>query len=188
MKKTRIKDIYIINDLFSKQEMDSIHECFASMSWGKDELSDNSYADIGNHGLGLPECTIAGRILTEKNNVLKKNIEKDFNCVVGEEEIGTIVEYVPGWTLPYHADCWSSLPTYAGYPSRDISSIVYLTGDFQGGSLLFPDLGVEIEPLAGSAVYFPSDEGHMHMVTEVKSGIRAACTGFWHILDKPESR
>jgi predicted 2-oxoglutarate/Fe(II)-dependent dioxygenase YbiX len=182
VKKTRIKDIYIINNLFSSEEMIKIQECLNSMEWSKDEFSDNKYVDLGKHGLGINECQETGFILHEKSNLIQKNIEQDFNCRVGEEGMGTIVKYSEGWVLPYHADCWSNLPTYSGYPTRDISSVVYLTGDFEGGSLLFPDLDIEIEPLAGSAVYFPSDEKHMHTVTEVKSGNRATCTGFWHIL------
>lgn len=184
MKKTKIKDIFIINNLFSKDELTKVHQCLELITWLDDPNSSNKYIDMGPQGPGIPECSYAADKLTEKNNVLKKNIEKDFQCTLADEGMGTIVKYAPGWTLNYHADCWSDLPTYSGHPSRDISSVVYLTDDFEGGTLLFPDLDIEISPLAGSAVYFPSDEQHMHTVTEVISGNRSTCTGFWHILDR----
>jgi len=176
MRKTKIKDIYILNNLFTYQEIKDVRLALDKSDWSDDELSPNSYTTI--------ESASENRILVEKNLILKNNIEQDFLCQVGEEGIGTVVRYEVGWTLEYHADCWSDLPTYTGYPSRDISSIIYLTDDFEGGNLVFPDLDIEIEPAAGSAIYFPSDEKHMHVVTEVKSGNRSTCTGFWHILSK----
>lgn len=176
MRKTRIKDIYILNNLFTDQELQSMSFIMDTCNWLDDEFSINKYVDVTSE-LGC-------QILQEKNSVIKKSIEEDFLCEVGEEGIGTIVRCVPGWELELHADCWSDLPTYTGYPSRDISSVLYLTDNFEGGNLVFPDLDIEIEPKAGSAIYFPSDEDHMHLVTKVESGNRSTCTGFWHILNK----
>lgn len=190
MRKIKIKDIYIIAGLFTHEELKTVHDCIGEAIWSDDELSDNQFFEVGEQGEILGEgssCRVASLILEEKNKIIKENIEKDFNCTVGEEGIGTVVRYTPGWTLEYHADCWSDLPTYSGLPSRDISSILYLTENFEGGSLVFPDLDVEIQPLAGSAIYFPSDEDHMHTVIEVESGDRSACTGFWHILNKEKN-
>lgn len=181
MKKTKIKDIFIINNFFSSSEIELLNKYLNAVNWKADGNSINQYADTNGDA---PECVGISSLLEQKNSFLKENIEKDFNCSLGEEAPGTIVRYAKGWSLPHHADCWSNLPTHGGHPSRDISSVIYLTGDFEGGSLLFPDLDIEIQPMGGSAIYFPSDENHMHTVTEVISGNRSTCTGFWHILDR----
>lgn len=185
MRKTRIKDIFIIHDLFTPEELSVVQECLQVVTWSPDLKSPNFFVDIGreqaDHSKILQDTT---RILELKKDLIKENMEKDFSCTVGDEGIGTVVKYHVGWTLEYHADCWSGLSTYAGYPSRDISSIIYLTENYEGGNLVFPDLDIEIEPCAGSGIYFPGDEEHMHEVTEVLSGDRSTCTGFWHILDR----
>ena len=184
MRKTRINDIFIINNFIDRYELDIIQECLSNVDWLPDEQSPNFYVNLTGHGDDEHVSDKAIRILQEKRDLLQRNIEQDFNCQVSEEGIGTIVKYHIGWTLELHADCWNELPTYAGYPSRDISSLVYLTDDFEGGNLFFPDLDIEIEPVAGSAIYFPGNNEHLHEVKELLSGNRATCTGFWHILNK----
>ena len=184
MRKTRIKDIFIVHNLITLDEMRVIHECLEKITWLPDTNSLNEHADIGRLGNkgGLWQTTSS--ILENKNFLIKENIEKDFSCKIGYEGMATIIKHHIGWTLEYHADCDTGISTYSGYPGRDISSILYLTENFEGGNLVFPDLDIEIEPSAGSVVYFPGDRKHMHEVTEVLSGNRSTCNSFWHILSE----
>lgn len=178
MRKISFDQIFLVLDLFTLDELNFVYNSLIDQDWHDDEYSSNKIMDLCR--FAEPEL---GNLLLGKMSVLKDLIENDFSCKVGKEDIGTIVNYKKGWSLHLHADKWSNLPTYAGYPSRDISSVIYLTDNFDGGNIEFPDKKVSIEPKAGSAIYFPSSEDHMHLVTEVRSGDRWACTSFWCKLD-----
>lgn len=181
MRKISFGKIFIVLDLFSAQEINLIQDALQPEYWRKDEVSDNKVLDLSDLQ-AIPRCRDVAKMLNDKGHLLKGLIEEDFGCEISPEALGTVVSFHLGWTLPLHCDSWSNLPTHSGYPSRDISSVVYLTGDFDGGNLVFPNLNIQIEPIAGSVVYFPSGEDCMHTVTEVVSGDRWACTSFWNIL------
>jgi len=57
---------------------------------------------------------------------------------------------------------------------RDVSLVYYLSrsSDFDGGTLWFPDVGIELRPEQGMAVAFPSDHRYLHCVREVTRGVR----------------
>ena len=182
IRKIKFDKVHVINNLFSKEEVDFINKSLTDEHWVEDfdmnrscyvnNISKNSYAsDIYNNGI----------------SILKNEIEKDFNCKLSNEDHNTVVQYRIGWSLHQHVDGEDGVKTFSGYPSRDISSLVYLTEDFNGGKLIFSELNLEIEPTAGSAVYFPSSKEFRHEVTELLSGVRLVSTCFWHILPNEET-
>lgn len=181
MRKISFGKIFIVFDLFSTQEIKFIQDTLQPEYWQKDDLSDNKVLNLSDLQ-NINQCRDVAQMLTDKGRLLKGLIEEDFGCEISPEALGTIISFHSGWNLPLHCDSWSNLPTHSGYPSRDISSVVYLTGGFDGGNLVFPNLNIQIEPLAGSVVYFPSGEDYMHTVTELVSGDRWVCTSFWNIL------
>jgi hypothetical protein len=183
MRKISFDKIFLIIDLLNIEELSFVYDSLIDQDWQDDEFSSNKIMDLYRFA-----SLELGNLLSEKMDILRNFIQEDFNFSVGKEEIGTIVNYRKGWNLHLHADQWSNLPTYAGYPTRDISSIIYLTENFHGGNIEFPDKKLTIEPKAGSAIYFPSTEDYMHLVTEVQSGDRWACTSFWCNLNKSLNR
>jgi hypothetical protein len=54
----------------------------------------------------------------------------------------------------------------------EVAANLYLTDDFEGGELYFPNLGVEIKPKAGQLVLFPGGHEYSHGVKEITSGKR----------------
>lgn len=58
------------------------------------------------------------------------------------------------------------------------SSILYLTEDYEGGELEFPDLDFVYKPKAGDLIFFPS-HGYLHEVRPVTSGNRSTIVGFF---------
>jgi predicted 2-oxoglutarate/Fe(II)-dependent dioxygenase YbiX len=68
----------------------------------------------------------------------------------------------PGW-LPGLRDA-----------DRDVSVILYLNDAFDGGTLLFPELGFELRPRPGLLVAFPSDARFLHGALPVTRGLRFA--------------
>lgn len=183
IKKIRIGKVYIVYNLFDQKQLTNISEQMSTNTWQVDE---NGNLCFNLESLKGQEYNKNSLLDFYKKNIsiLKSEIEKDFSCQLGQENHTSIVEYKKGWKLHPHVDSWSNLQTYSGYPSRDISSLVYLTDNFEGGKLFFSRLDIEVEPIAGSAIYFPSDDEHIHEVTEVLAGNRWVSTCFWHILDK----
>lgn len=175
MRKIKFKDVFIIKDLISYDDLSIIQEYLKSTIWIDGEADDpNQHCQIDDKNVGL--------ILENARDSLMKEIEKDFDVSIGKEEMGTIVKYTKGWVLQQHYDQLDMLPTFAGYPTRDLSSLIYLSENFEGGNLVFPELDINIEPIAGSAVYFPGTKDYVHEVAELINGDRIAITTFWHAL------
>lgn len=186
MRKIKIKDIYIVNNFFTSDEIIGLQDFINRSEFVFDENVQHDILDL--HKMEdspmAKETKFIQDFLEEKNLKLKSLIEKDFSCKLGNESSSTIVKCYQGWGINYHVDNWDNLPTDGGYPTRDISTIMYLSDRFSGGNLHFPDLDIEIEPVAGSVIYFPSTECYKHGVTRIESGVRITMTGFWHMLDK----
>jgi hypothetical protein len=59
----------------------------------------------------------------------------------------------------------------------DYGVLVYF-GDWEGGEIFYPNLGIEISPKAGDLVIHGAHSTHKHGVKEVTSGIRFAFSNF----------
>lgn len=57
-------------------------------------------------------------------------------------------------------------------PLRQVSVVVFLNDDFEGGELSFPQHGLDIKPKTGMMVYYPSNINYLHEVKPVISGNR----------------
>jgi len=57
---------------------------------------------------------------------------------------------------------------------RDLSLLIYLNDDFEGGELSFYKLRYQIRPRAGAAVMFPADQRFLHQAEIVTKGERYA--------------
>lgn len=57
---------------------------------------------------------------------------------------------------------------------RDISVVLYLNDEFEGGALRFEQYDLELRPRRGMVAVFPSNRTFLHHVTPVTSGVRYA--------------
>jgi hypothetical protein len=92
----------------------------------------------------------------------------------------------PNTKLPPHTDNndWvvDGKPVHQDH--LNISGVLYLNEDFEGGELRFTDSGHTYAPKGNSMVMFePTDE---HEIMEIKSGYRYSCP-FWLTFDKDKS-
>ena len=72
------------------------------------------------------------------------------------------------WTRPDGTSRWrKSL-------DRDISFVLWLNDDFEGGEFVFPDLGIKLAPKPGLLLCFPSSHHYRHGVMPVTKGERFA--------------
>ena len=88
-----------------------------------------------------------------------------------------LLRYTAGGYYQYHVDAYYLVPEEKAWRKavdRDISILIYLNDDFEGGELEFKRFGYYLRPRAGMLVWFPSDVRYEHMARPVSSGRRYA--------------
>jgi hypothetical protein len=91
----------------------------------------------------------------------------------------SILGYRIGESLKSHHDDIYNMPTNSGHPKRNISSVLYLNDDYEGGELNFVNQKIKIKPTAGTVVLFPSTERFTHFAAKVVSGIKFFVPSLW---------
>ena len=100
-----------------------------------------------------------------------------FICEIEWYERPHLMRYYSGGYYKGHADsenmepetrCWHKVI------DRDLSLLLYLNDDFEGGELFFNKFNYRFKPKAGMAVMFPSDNRYMHTAETVEEGVRYA--------------
>lgn len=109
-------------------------------------------------------------------------------------ELPELMRYQPGGFYIRHADSHNPNPatnTWKKVIDRDLSLLIYLNEDYEGGGLTFTKFNFHLQPKAGTVVIFPSDHRYIHTAEVVTKGIRyavvswAAVEGFPRISKKP---
>jgi len=88
-----------------------------------------------------------------------------------------LLKYSPGGFYQYHADNGYLViqeKAWRKAVDRDVSMLIYLTGDFEAGELHFNRFNYFLKPQAGMLVWFPSDMRYQHSARPVASGTRYA--------------
>ncbi len=113
--------------------------------------------------------TSKGMFFTRGENDLCKRIEqrigKLVNWPVENGEGLQILNYMPGAEYKPHYDYFD--PAHSGTPKilqrggqRVATLVMYLNSPVKGGGTTFPDVGVEVAPIKGNAVFFSYDRAH----------------------------
>jgi predicted 2-oxoglutarate/Fe(II)-dependent dioxygenase YbiX len=88
-----------------------------------------------------------------------------------------LLRYTAGGFYSYHSDAYDPVPEEKAWRravDRDISLLLYLNDDFEGGELELKRFSYLLRPKAGMLVWFPSDWRYEHMARPVISGCRYA--------------
>lgn len=96
--------------------------------------------------------------------------DKQLYCVEGQ-----IGRWTYGKDLELHDD------TY-GAKFTKYSSVIYLTSDYEGGEVEFPEFDLSLKPTAGQLLLFPAG-GYWHKVNPVISGDRSTIVAFYTDID-----
>jgi hypothetical protein len=115
---------------------------------------------------------------------LKIEVDAFFN--VDAKETGpAIVRWPVGARQEPHADKEFHSGPEKGrpndFPWYDLAGLFYFNDDYEGGELYFPQHGIEFQPVAGAAYFFPGDMYYAHGVRPVKAGNRFTSPFFWTI-------
>ncbi len=81
-----------------------------------------------------------------------------------------------GYYKPHSdADSWQAdKQRWTRVLDRDLSLLIYLDDNYDGGELVFPNFDFRLRPRAGMIVGFPSDYRYLHGAMPVTRGIRHA--------------
>lgn len=114
------------------------------------------------------------------NSILKKAITDsslDYANIhsidIGELTPLSISKYSTNKSMGPHVD------DYGNDDSPNISVVLYLNDEYEGGEINFPGQDITIKPEAGSIVIFPSVEPYYHQSLPVTKGLKYMCPGFW---------
>lgn len=111
-------------------------------------------------------------------NIVKQVINPFYQFEIDKSEIPQLLCYSVGghykphidgegiWTAPDQTQLWRKTV------DRDLSMVLYLNNDFEGGDFVFPDLHIRIRPEPGLLVCFPSNRYYRHGVEPVTKGNR----------------
>ncbi len=111
-------------------------------------------------------------------NVVKEIINPFYQCEVSTSEIPQILSYGIGGHYKPHIDGESIWVTPRGEKiwkkstDRDLSIVLFLNNQFEGGDFVFPELKIRIRPEPGMMVCFPSNHHYLHGVEPVTKGKR----------------
>ena len=102
-----------------------------------------------------------------------------------------LLKYNPGGFYLPHADSENfdeSSQRWRKDLDRDISLLLYLNSDFEGGHISFENFGYKIKPTAGMLIFFPSDSRYLHTAEAVTEGVRYAIVSWSSLLSSPKVR
>lgn len=197
----RPENIGVIENFLSQEELEELSS-FAknNTDWDK---SESRYHEDGamTYDSGFWESRVATyptlsvnnqHIIDTLNSIVKrlKPVIDDFFGVEARPTSPAIVKWTKGQYQEPHADKEMIDENNIGrpndFPWYDLSTVIYLNDDYEGGDLFFPQYDLSFSPSAGSVYFFPGDKNYIHGVSEIISGERYTCPFFWNITDHKE--
>ena len=131
-------------------------------------------------------------ILDLMRHAVREQLNPFFNVKIKDSEMPQILVYHPGGHYRPHIDGEALFNDGSGVLSwkknvdRDISLILYLNQDFEGGELVFPKLAISIKPRQGMLLGFPSNHHYLHGVNPTISGTRYAIVNWFSLGQSPQ--
>lgn len=148
----------------------SAAECEALIDAARPRLSRSLTVDIKTGGEELhPDRTSQGMFFERNENAVVQRIEtriaKLLRWPIQNGEGLQILRYPPGAQYKPHYDYFN--PAEPGTPAilqrggqRVATLIIYLHEPEEGGATVFPDIGVQVAPRRGNAVFFNYPQAH----------------------------
>jgi predicted 2-oxoglutarate/Fe(II)-dependent dioxygenase YbiX len=114
------------------------------------------------------------------DDIVHNVINPFYKFKIKDSEMPQLLRYDPGGHYKAHYDAVAKWKNPDGTIiwkksiDRDLSTVLFLNDDFEGGEFVFPDLRVRIRPEPGLLICFPSSQFYAHKVEPVISGVRCA--------------
>lgn len=123
--------------------------------------------------------------------IVKNVINPFYDINVRDSELPQVLKYQVGGHYQPHADGQSLWKSPEGdilwrkSTDRDLSTVIFLNNDFEGGDFIFPDYRIRVRPEPGLLVCFPSTHEYLHGVEPVTKGIRYSIVNWMTISGVP---
>lgn len=142
----------------------SDEECDLLISFSRDKLQRSSVVNANTGAYDVhPHRTSSGTYFKRGENELLQRIEKRIaelvDCPLEQGEPIQVLHYEPGGEYKPHYDYFD--PSHSGNKEvlaqggqRIATLIMYLNDVTRGGSTVFPEIGLDVLPRKGHAVYF----------------------------------
>lgn len=135
---------------------------------------------------------IASEIIDLYRNIVVNVINPFYEFEIKDSELPQLLHYgIEGHYMP-HCDGESLWKPPGNEPliwrkstDRDLSSVLFLNDDFEGGDFVFPDLKVRVRPEPGMLVCFPSTHEYLHGVEPVTKGHRYSMVNWMTVKGFP---
>ena len=135
---------------------------------------------------------IASEIIDLFRNVVTNVINPFYEFEVNDSELPQLLHYgVDGHYMP-HCDGESLWEPPGNEPliwrkstDRDLSTVLFLNDNFEGGDFVFPELRVRVRPEPGMLVCFPSTHEYLHGVEPVTKGTRYSIVNWMTVKGFP---
>lgn len=135
---------------------------------------------------------IASEIIDLYRNVVLNVINPFYEFEVKDSELPQLLHYgIDGHYMP-HCDGESLWKPPGNEPliwrkstDRDLSTVLFLNDDFEGGDFVFPELRVRVRPEPGMLVCFPSTHEYLHGVEPVTKGTRYSMVNWMTVKGFP---
>ena len=196
-----LKNLLIQPDALSKEGIDFLINhaktsprdqtgTFDLESANKNKFTDNSgEAAMMDLSVRNAQASNVSNILNELKDLYQDIVDNLINPFYGfkikDSEIPQLLTYGPGGHYKPHYDAvslWKNPDDtiiWKKSVDRDLSTVIFLNDDFEGGEFVFPDLRVRIRPEPGLLIAFPSSQFYLHGVEPVISGTRYAMVNWF---------
>jgi predicted 2-oxoglutarate/Fe(II)-dependent dioxygenase YbiX len=124
--------------------------------------------------------SIVSEIKELYDNIVHQVINPFYDFKIKDSEMPQLLVYEPGGHYKAHFDAvakWKSPDgniIWKKSIDRDVSTVLFLNDEFEGGDFVFPELRVRVRPEPGLLIAFPSSQHYLHKVEPVISGTRIA--------------
>lgn len=165
MKKIHLhEDIFYVENFLTKEEIFYLYSECVSDNWPAFDKIKLLKDEKGNKVMSEIKDRIH-QLLPEKDRHLaitdSKNVKK---CRVGDEDKGG------KWAMNPHHDAVQNPWKYG--------IIIYINDNYEGGELVYTNLGIDFKPKSGTIVMHASNDDCVHAVKRVTSGTRYTTTFF----------
>ena len=141
------------------------------------------------------ECADISPILPEVkglyDDIVTNIINPFYDFKIRDSEIPQFLYYTEGGHYKPHYDGEAMWTNPDGTKQlkksidRDISTVLFLNDDFEGGEFVFPAYRIRIKPEPGLLIAFPSTHHYLHGVEPVKSGERVVSVCWMRVEGVP---
>ncbi len=178
--------VIIVNDFASPEECNAILAIAATRGSERLKLIDNENSTSQKIVRKYDDTRVTERVdMSEHQDILDTLVTRaitdsiipNLGSTIDWFEQPQLLKYEQGGFYNTHADSENYEQDKEGFIrviDRDISLLLYLDEDYEGGEIQFTNFDFKLKPKPGMLIYFPSDSRYLHTALPVTKGTRHA--------------